>query len=202
MVGAVHGAPQSAVRPFSPTLAYFSAQNLFPVDASPSKTPLETSMVKLLTPLIDAAESAADVEIASIEASTAALTDGSAVLAPAIPPQPSDRGTSSNIARAESQFDAARTPTRQQQAELILARHINRYPILEGTTVEFGDAQGHQAISYYTIGRIVISPDHRAGLEEIIEHEVWHVIDWRDNGRIDWGESIPPKNAEEYVGLR
>jgi hypothetical protein len=24
---------------------------------------------------------------------------------------------------------------------------------------------------------------------------VWHVIDWRDNGRIDWGESVPPSDS-------
>jgi hypothetical protein len=24
-------------------------------------------------------------------------------------------------------------------------------------------------------------------------HEIWHIIDWRDNGRIDWGENVPPR---------
>lgn len=79
------------------------------------------------------------------------------------------------------------------KAQSILAGYIAQYPILAGTTVTFGDAKGHQAICYYKSGRIVISPTHTASLESIIGHEVWHVIDWRDNGVIDWGENIPPR---------
>jgi predicted SprT family Zn-dependent metalloprotease len=65
--------------------------------------------------------------------------------------------------------------------------------VLAGATVSFGDARGYQAICYYKSGRIVISPSHTASLERIIGHEIWHIIDWRDNGRIDWGENVPPK---------
>ncbi len=79
------------------------------------------------------------------------------------------------------------------QARSILAGYIARYPILAGTTVSFGDARGYQAISYYKSGRIVISSSHTASLERIIGHEIWHVIDWRDNGVIDWGENVPPR---------
>ena len=31
-------------------------------------------------------------------------------------------------------------------------------------------------------------------------HEIWHTIDWRDNGVIDWGENVPPVNSGSYVG--
>ena len=79
------------------------------------------------------------------------------------------------------------------QARSILAGYIGQYPILAGTTVTFGDAQGHQAICYYKSGRIVISPSHTSSLSRIIGHEIWHVIDWRDNGVIDWGENVPPR---------
>jgi putative cell wall-binding protein len=68
---------------------------------------------------------------------------------------------------------------------------IDRCPILAGTTAVYGDAKGYQAITYYTSGRIIVSPTHTATLERIIGHEVLHVYDWRDNGRIDWGESFP-----------
>jgi hypothetical protein len=81
----------------------------------------------------------------------------------------------------------------QAQAEAILAGLIAQYPILQGTTVTFGDAQGYQAIAYYQSGRIVISPTHTASLSTILNHEIWHIIDWRDNGRIDWGENVPPE---------
>jgi hypothetical protein len=35
-------------------------------------------------------------------------------------------------------------------------------------------------------------------ISRILAHEIWHVIDWRDNGHIDWKESVPPKNAADY----
>lgn len=79
------------------------------------------------------------------------------------------------------------------QAKAILAGLIAKHPILQGTTVSFGDARGYQAIALYKSGRIVISPTHTASLERILNHEIWHIIDWRDNGRIDWGEQVPPK---------
>jgi hypothetical protein len=77
------------------------------------------------------------------------------------------------------------------RARSLLSAAIARHPILRGSTVEFGDARGYQAICYYRSGRIVISRNHSASLDRIINHEVWHIIDWRDNGRIDWGENVP-----------
>lgn len=77
------------------------------------------------------------------------------------------------------------------RARKLLQAQIRRYPILKGTTVEFGDARGYQAIAYYRSGRIVISRTHTASLSRIIAHEVWHIIDWRDNNRMDWGEDVP-----------
>jgi hypothetical protein len=50
---------------------------------------------------------------------------------------------------------------------------------------------GAQAVAFYKSGRIVISPTHRASLSVILNHEAWHIIDWRDNHRIDWGENVP-----------
>ena len=82
----------------------------------------------------------------------------------------------------------------QATAQAILNRYIGQYPILAGSTVTFGDAKGYQAICYYQSGRIVISPTHTASLEAIMAHEIWHIIDWRDNGVIDWGENVPPSS--------
>ncbi len=79
------------------------------------------------------------------------------------------------------------------QAQSILAGYIAQYPILAGTSVSIGDANGYQAVAYYKSGRIVISPTHTASLSRIIGHEIWHIIDYRDNGVIDWGENVPPK---------
>jgi hypothetical protein len=80
-------------------------------------------------------------------------------------------------------------------AQSILAGYIAKYPILSGASVTIGTTPGgHQAVAYYTVGKIVISPTHTASLERIIGHEIWHIIDYRDNGRIDWGESVPPSN--------
>jgi hypothetical protein len=85
-------------------------------------------------------------------------------------------------------------------AEADLAHYVQVYPLLAGTTVEMGNASGYQAISYFSAGRIVISPSHTASVDVIMAHEIWHVIDWRDNGVIDWGENVPPANAATYVG--
>ena len=88
---------------------------------------------------------------------------------------------------------APKASSSQADAQAILNRYIAKYPILKGATVTFGDAKGYQAICYYKSGRIVISPTHTRSLETIIGHEIWHIIDWRDNGVIDWGENVPPK---------
>jgi putative cell wall-binding protein len=77
------------------------------------------------------------------------------------------------------------------RVQALVNQSIDLCPILAGTTAVFGDAKGYQAITYYTSGRIIVSPTHTATLERIIGHEVLHVYDWRDNGRIDWGESFP-----------
>jgi hypothetical protein len=79
------------------------------------------------------------------------------------------------------------------RAKALLAAQIRKHPILKGTTVTFGNARGYQAIAYYASGRIVISRSHKASLSRIINHEIWHVIDYRDNGKIDWGERVPPR---------
>jgi putative cell wall-binding protein len=68
---------------------------------------------------------------------------------------------------------------------------IKKCPILTGTIADYGDAKGYQAITYYMSGKIVISPSHTADLTRIVNHEIYHVVDWRDNGKIDWGENIP-----------
>jgi len=86
-------------------------------------------------------------------------------------------------------------PSDLQLAHVALEAQTKTHPILEGVTVEMSDALETQAVAYYTEGRIVISVDHTSGIERIVEHEVWHVIDWRDNGRIDWGENVPPADS-------
>lgn len=68
-------------------------------------------------------------------------------------------------------------------------------PLAAGTYVEIGDARGYQAICLYRSGRIIVSPTYTSPITAIMEHEVWHVVDWRDNYRIDWGESVPPSST-------
>lgn len=88
---------------------------------------------------------------------------------------------------------------KSRKAELAEARRILRgliakHPELRGATVTIGATPGgYQAVAYYQSGRIVINPKHRASLKRILNHEVWHIIDYRDNGRIDWGENVPPR---------
>lgn len=83
-------------------------------------------------------------------------------------------------------------------SDLDLARSIvNRYAaacpaILSGTTVDFGETYGYQALTYYGSKRIVINPYHTASTSAIMNHEIYHVYDWFDNWAINWGENIPP----------
>jgi hypothetical protein len=75
-----------------------------------------------------------------------------------------------------------------------------KYDYLDGVTVSGGATpSGHEAVAYYREGRIVISPTRSASVEDILAHEVWHIIDWRDNGRIDWGENVPPTGWAAYL---
>lgn len=101
--------------------------------------------------------------------------------------------TRTTVTRKTTTTTSAAPVDENAQAQAILAGLIAKYPILAGTTVSFGDAKGSQAIAYYKSGRIVISPTHTASLSRILNHEVWHIIDWRDNGVIDWGENVPPQ---------
>jgi putative cell wall-binding protein len=88
--------------------------------------------------------------------------------------------------------------SKQITAQELVDGHIKICPILAGTTVDYGDAKGYQAISYYQSGRIVVNPNHTAPLKDIIVHEIYHVLDWRDNGRMDWGESVPRSTPRCY----
>ncbi len=107
-------------------------------------------------------------------------------LAPAAATAATTRATAAQAATGASS-------NKLSKARAILAGLIKKHPILKGSTVSFGDAKGYQAICYYRSGRIVISNTHKASLERILNHEAWHIIDWRDNGRIDWGENVPPR---------
>jgi hypothetical protein len=86
------------------------------------------------------------------------------------------------------------------EATRILSGLKKRYRLLDHVSVTMGDTpKGEQAVAYYATGEIVIDPEHTAPLDVILAHEVWHVIDWRDNGRIDWGEVLPPTNSSAYL---
>jgi hypothetical protein len=86
------------------------------------------------------------------------------------------------------------------RARELLDELQQKYHYLDGVTVSGGATpSGNQAVAYYREGRIVISPTRSASIEDILEHEVWHIIDWRDNGRIDWGENVPPTGWAAYL---
>jgi len=98
---------------------------------------------------------------------------------------------------------AARFPSLDPEADTahaLLRELAATYRLLDGVTIRIGATpRGEQAVAYYAQSEIVVSPDHAASLRKIVRHEIWHIIDWRDNGRIDWGESLPPANAADYL---
>jgi hypothetical protein len=71
---------------------------------------------------------------------------------------------------------------------------ISKYPILSGVTVAFGNTGGPGAVSYVGSGRIIVKSGYTGNLNAAIVHECWHIIDYRDNGQMDWGENLPPAN--------
>ncbi len=88
--------------------------------------------------------------------------------------------------------------TRRANEVLGKLKATHRY--LDDVTVTVGTTpRGEEAVAYYTSGEIVISRDHTVGIDKILGHEIWHVIDWRDNGQLDWKESLPPANSSAYL---
>ncbi|MBF4509235.1 MAG: hypothetical protein ISP10_01965 [Aeromicrobium sp.] len=129
-------------------------------------------------------------EPADLSAATHARS--ATVIRVAAPRPTATRVSTGGSTQAPTATRTASAPSSLATAQAILNRYIAKYPILKGSTVTFGDAKGYQAICYYKSGRIIISPTHTRSLETIIAHEVGHILDWRDNGVIDWGENIPP----------
>jgi len=107
----------------------------------------------------------------------------------------SSRVSASDTFKSDARHDLAEA----RQASEALAELAANYRYLDGVTVSVGTTpNGEQAVAYYTQGRILISRTHAFSVKTILEHEIWHVIDWRDNGRLDWGEDLPPDNFAAY----
>lgn len=99
---------------------------------------------------------------------------------------------STKVSTRTSSTSSSSSASELAQAQSILAGYIAKYPILAGSTVTIGATpNNYQAVCYYKSGKIIINPNHTASLTTIIKHEIGHIIDWRDNGVIDWGENIP-----------
>jgi len=151
---------------------------------------------------VDAANAAPDVAkvalwksaaaAAASASAPAAFKPGAAVRANSKAPKPK---------KAVVKRVAAKPATTElQTAQRMLASLQAKYKHLDGVTVSIGTTPGgYQAVSYYTKGRILISSKHTVSISRIMEHEIWHCIDWSDNGRIDWGENVAPKNAASYL---
>jgi len=128
---------------------------------------------------------------------------GVLVGAPAIVPraaEPAPRSEAAPLAAAE----APKPASSDVEDETLKANEVfdglaAQYQHLDGVKIVMGETpKGEEAVSYYTVGEIVIDRDHTVSIEKILAHEIWHVIDWRDNGRLDWGEDLPPANQSDY----
>jgi hypothetical protein len=99
------------------------------------------------------------------------------------------RTRSNSTAKAPTISREERIRIEQKRAEEILAYYISRYPILQGVRIYVRDCPNNwEGCAYYTKGIILVDPDHRHSLEEIIAHEVKHIIDWREDGKIDYND--------------
>jgi len=110
------------------------------------------------------------------------------------------RGTARGYASTVKESTADNAAEDARYADTVLEDLKATYTYLDGVTVSIGTTpRGEQAVAYYTNGQILISPAHTASIDTILAHEIWHIIDWRDNGRLDWGEDLPPDNSSAYV---
>ena len=136
------------------------------------------------------------VAVAILLIGAPSTTASSAAFAPLTPsPVASVSVDSANAERVAA--DAASDAVRAGE---LLDELKRTYTNLDGVTVRMGTTPNdEQAIAYYTDGEIIVSPTHTATVDEILAHEVWHIIDWRDNGKLDWGENLPPVNSSDYL---
>ncbi|HEY5541104.1 MAG TPA: hypothetical protein VIL41_06595 [Coriobacteriia bacterium] len=136
-----------------------------------------------------------------VVASLSVLLVGASSSATNSPPAAAMTVSSSAVAGTSHRAtDAGNAVNDTRRANKLLDDLRARYRYLDGVTVTLGTTpHGEQAVAYYTEGRIVISRTHTVSIEKILAHEIWHVIDWRDNGRIDWHESLPPSNSSDYL---
>ena len=113
--------------------------------------------------------------------------------APAVAPLVASASSASEVVAPDIAADTA-------LAEAKLAELAATYDFLDGVTVTIGATPSDtQAVAYYTEGRIVIDPAHDVSISEILEHEIWHIIDWRDNAEMNWGEDLPPVTSATYL---
>ncbi len=203
-------APAMATVLTETTRSTVDAQAKFAPRLEPVPTVPTIQVAKAIVPV----QSAEEVAEMPQPAPTPAAKTAAPLPQPVAPPaqatrtavrRPAAAATGSNsapVAAANNAQPSAPAPASSggiAEARAILARYVSTYPILQGTTVEFGDSRGNpQAIVYYKSARIIINPNHTVSLERIIAHEIWHIIDWRDNGQINWGENVPPANANDF----
>jgi len=121
--------------------------------------------------------------------------------APALSPKPAE--TPKKVSMPAAAYTAPKAEVESdaddQRAQVVLKGLAETYKDLDNVTVSMGATpKGEEAVSYYTVDQILIDKDHTVSIEKILAHEVWHIIDWHDNGRLDWGEDLPPKNSSDY----
>ena len=105
-----------------------------------------------------------------------------------------------NVTPSTAQVSSGVLSPEQAAARATLRTFQKTYRLLEGVTVSIAPSPGgEQAVAFYDEGRIVIDPAHAASVQQILAHEVWHIIDWRDDGRITWGERVPPADISPYL---
>ncbi len=104
-----------------------------------------------------------------------------------VTPQSSSKKSSKTYKKSSKKVVSV--SSEQARARRILAKYIARYPILKGTQIYVRQCPYNwQGCAYYKKGVILIDPDHTAPLEKIIAHEVRHIIDWREDHKIDYND--------------
>ena len=139
---------------------------------------------------------AAFLGVAVIGLAVGALWFGAPQVSRALPV--GDESAESSATRSQTQ-PAVDTAAEQKRVDELMATYARRISGLDGIHVTMGQTpQGEEAVAYYTANQIVIDTEHKVDIEKILAHEIWHIVDFRDNGRLDWGEDLPPVNSRDY----
>lgn len=158
-----------------------SLSRLAPSSPAPQKSDMEIAVEQYMTrKASEEAQRQAAAQAAAQEQEAAGKGSSSAAV---------EHSVSGGESGAGGPFSASAGYSEQDEANAILAGLIAQYPLLQGSVVYIQETpNGWEGAAYYKSGVILVNPNHTYSLYEIIYHEAMHILDWREDGKIDYND--------------